>query len=101
MNRRKRRDSIMEAQVTGLPRRGLAPITTRTFGRFRLERRLAYGGMAEIVLATDLSTRRPLVLKRILPQYSSNPEFVQFFAHEGQLGQQLVHENLVQTYEAG
>jgi serine/threonine-protein kinase len=90
----------MQAQVTAQPRR-LAPITRRTFGRFRLERRLAYGGMAEILLATDLRNNRPVALKRILPQYSSNPDFVQFFVHEGRLGQRLTHRNLVTTYEAG
>jgi serine/threonine-protein kinase len=91
----------MQVQVTGTPQRKLAPITTRTFGRFRLERRIAYGGMAEIVLATELRSGKPMVLKRILPQYSSNPEFVQYFIHEGRLGQRLAHQNLVETYEAG
>src|SRR5437868_14755091 len=91
----------MQARVTGAPQRKLAPITTRTFGRFRLERRIAYGGMAEILLATDLRTRREVALKRILPQYSANPEFMQYFIHEGRLGQRLTHPNLVSTYEAG
>jgi eukaryotic-like serine/threonine-protein kinase len=91
----------MQAQVTGTPQRKLAPITTRTFGRFRLERRIAYGGMAEILLATELRSGRPMALKRILPQYSSNPEFVQYFIHEGRLGQRLTHPNLVETFEAG
>src|SRR4051794_18237626 len=90
----------MHTQANGSQPR-LAPITTRSFGRFRLERRLAYGGMAEILLATELRSQKEVVLKRILPQYSGNPEFVQFFIHEGRLGQRLSHPNLVQTYEAG
>jgi eukaryotic-like serine/threonine-protein kinase len=90
----------MQAQLTGSQRK-LAPLTSRTFGRFRLERRLAYGGMAEILLAVDLRTRREVALKRILPQHSANPEFEQFFIHEGRLGQRLIHPNLVQTHEAG
>jgi serine/threonine protein kinase len=91
----------MQAQVTGPPRRKLAPITTRTFGHFRLERRVAYGGMAEILLAVDVRNGRQIALKRILPHYSQNPDFVQFFVHEGRLGQRLNHPNLVTTYEAG
>ncbi len=91
----------MTMQLTGTGSRRLAPITTRTFGRFRLERRIAYGGMAEILLGTELRTNKQVVLKRILPQFSSSPEFVQYFIHEGRLGQRLRHPNLVETYEAG
>jgi serine/threonine-protein kinase len=42
-----------------------------------------------------------VVIKRILPHYASNPDFVQFFIHEGRLGQRLRHRNLVETLEAG
>jgi serine/threonine-protein kinase len=71
------------------------------FGRFRIVRTLAFGGMAQILLAEETRTNQLVVLKRILPHYASNPEFVQFFIHEGRLGQRLRHPNLVQTLEAG
>jgi serine/threonine-protein kinase len=95
-------ESEMHSDVQGAPqRRTMATITTRTFGRYRLERRIAYGGMAEILLASDLRMGRLVALKRILPHYAANPEFVQYFIHEGRLGQRLRHPNLVETYEAG
>jgi serine/threonine-protein kinase len=71
------------------------------FGRYRIIRTLAFGGMAQILLSEEKSTGRLVVLKRILPHYASNPEFVQFFIHEGRLGQRLRHPNLVETLEAG
>ncbi len=71
------------------------------FGRFRIIRTLAFGGMAQILLAEETRAHRLVVIKRILPHYASNPEFVQFFIHEGRLGQRLRHANLVETLEAG
>ena len=71
------------------------------FGRYRIIRTLAFGGMAQILLAEDARAQRLVVIKRILPHYATNPDFVQFFIHEGRLGQRLRHPNLVETIEAG
>jgi serine/threonine-protein kinase len=78
-----------------------SPVAGDVFGRYRIIRTLAFGGMAQIILAEETRTGRLVVLKRILPHYASNPEFVQFFIHEGRLGQRLRHPNLVETLEAG
>jgi eukaryotic-like serine/threonine-protein kinase len=78
-----------------------AGVAGDVFGRYRIIRTLAFGGMAQIVLAEELRSGRIVVIKRILPHYASNPEFVQFFIHEGRLGQRLRHPNLVETLEAG
>src|SRR5262245_36445456 len=78
-----------------------SPVAGDVFGRFRIIRTLAFGGMAQILLAEETRTGRLVVIKRILPHYASNPEFVQFFIHEGRLGQRLRHNNLVETLEAG
>jgi serine/threonine-protein kinase len=71
------------------------------FGRYRIIRTLAFGGMAQILLAEEPRAQRLIVIKRILPHYATNPDFVQFFIHEGRLGQRLRHPNLVETLEAG
>ncbi len=80
---------------------GRSSITVKTFGRYRLLGRLAWGGMAEILLARDLGSDELVVVKRILPQFASNREFVQLFIHEGRLGQRLKHPNLVRTLGSG
>jgi serine/threonine protein kinase len=87
-----------EVLVSGPASPGALPTE---FGRFRIIRTLAFGGMAQILLAEEMRLQRLVVIKRILPHYASNPEFVQYFIHEGRLGQRLRHPNLVETLEAG
>ena len=58
------------------------------FGKYQLERRLAYGGMAEIFLANlclEEDFRKKVVVKRILPQFSADSAFVQMFIYEAVL----------------
>jgi serine/threonine-protein kinase len=87
--------------ATGPEARSSASTPSQIFGRYRIIRTLAFGGMAQILLAVDGTSGQLVVIKRILPHYASNHEFVQFFIHEGHLGQRLKHPNLVQTLEAG
>jgi serine/threonine-protein kinase len=74
------------------------------FGRYTLVRRLAVGGMAEIHLAvsTGLSGfEKMVVLKRILPQFAENDEFVAMFLDEARLAATLDHPNIVQVHDVG
>jgi len=87
--------------VTGAEPRRATDGTSQLFGRFRILRTLAFGGMAQILLARETRSGQLVVIKRILPHYAQNAEFVQFFIHEGRLGQRLIHPNIVQTIEAG
>ena len=64
--------------------------------------------MAEIWLAaekvpTDAGETevRTLVIKRILPHYADNPEFVAFFVNEGSIGTRLHHPHIIETFEQG
>jgi serine/threonine protein kinase len=73
-------------------------------GRYRLLRRLAIGGMAEIFLAHARSVQgfeKLVVLKRILPQYAENAEFVRMFFDEARLAATLDHANIVQVHDMG
>jgi serine/threonine protein kinase len=80
----------------------LAPGTT--LGRYELLQRLAIGGMAELYLAraTGIQGFQKLVaLKRILPQYAVNDEFVAMFLDEARLAATLQHANIAQVYDIG
>ena len=57
-------------------------------GPYRLVRRLASGGMAEIFLARQEGKdgfARDLVVKRILPHLVADPEFTRMFRDEAKL----------------
>ncbi len=76
---------------------------TTTFGRYELLELLAVGGMAEIFLArTRLGgIARTCVIKRILPEYSSNRQFVSMFIDEARITIGLDHEHVVKLLDFG
>jgi serine/threonine-protein kinase len=74
------------------------------FGKYQLLRRLAVGGMAEVFLARQQGIagfEKLLVIKRILPEYSSDPEFVGMFLDEARLAASMAHPNVVQIFDLG
>ncbi len=90
------------ATTVSLPSDFLAPGTR--LGRYELLKRLAVGGMAELYLArsTGIEGFEKLVaLKRILPQYATNDEFVNMFLDEARLSATLQHANIAQVYDIG
>ena len=73
-------------------------------GRYRLLKRLALGGMAEIWLARQGGAQgfeKLVVIKRILPHLAENPEFVEMFLDEARLVAHLSHPNIAQIYDLG
>lgn len=78
-----------------------APQTATPFGKYLLIKRLAVGGMAELFLAQQAPRSELLVIKRILPYLSEEPEFVQMFLDEARIAAQLHHPNIVQLFELG
>ncbi|XXF75887.1 protein kinase [Myxococcaceae bacterium GXIMD 01537] len=86
---------------------GTAPISTSSpqtaspFGKYLLIKRLAVGGMAELFLAQHPPKPELVVIKRILPYLSEEPEFVQMFLDEARIAAQLHHPNVVQVFELG
>jgi serine/threonine protein kinase len=80
-------------------------ITTGTrLGRYEIVHRIAFGGMAEIYLARASGIQgfeKYVVLKRILPQYAENGEFVRMFLKEARLAATLDHPNIANVYDIG
>jgi serine/threonine protein kinase len=76
----------------------------RRLGNFRLVSQIAVGGMAEIYEAIAPGVagfEKHLALKIIHPNYAEDPAFVQMLIDEAKLAVQLVHENIVKTYDLG
>jgi eukaryotic-like serine/threonine-protein kinase len=68
--------------------------------RYRLERRLAQGGMAEVWLGTDLSLSRQVAVKLLKPTLASDPVVAERFRREAISVAQLNHPNIVAVYDA-
>lgn len=74
------------------------------FGKYILLEKIAQGGMAELYLAKTPSlggVAKFLAIKRILPQYSDNNEFVEMFKDEAKIAVNLVHSNIATIHEFG
>ena len=76
----------------------------KPFGKYYLIRKLAEGGMAEIFLAKQIGAEgfeRNVVIKRMLSNLSSLPDFVGMFLDEARLAARLNHQNIVQINDLG
>ncbi len=75
-----------------------------TFGKYLLIEKIGAGGMAEIFKAKTFGVsgfEKIVVIKRILPKFSNDPEFKSMFINEAKLTSGLQHNNIVQIYELG
>jgi serine/threonine-protein kinase len=80
-----------------------APAPLR-LGPYELLRRVATGGMAEVYLgrrAGPHGFQKTVALKRILPQFARDPEFVAMFVDEARVCARLSHPNIVQVFDFG
>jgi serine/threonine-protein kinase len=68
-------------------------------GRYRLERRLAQGGMAEVWLATDISLDRKVALKWLKPSLATDPVVAERFRREAIAVAGLTHPNIVAVHD--
>jgi len=69
--------------------------------RYRVERSVGRGGMAEVFMAHDLLLDRPVALKVLFPEYAKDPNFVERFRREAQSAAGLTHPNIVAVYDWG
>jgi len=68
--------------------------------RYRLERRLAQGGMAEVWLGTDLSLSRQVAVKVLKPSLAGDPVVAERFRREAIAVARLSHPNIVAVHDA-
>lgn len=74
------------------------------FGKYRVLRRIASGGMAEVYLCRltgEEGFRKRVALKVVHPRYANDPRFRELFAREARLAASLSHPNLVQVFDFG
>lgn len=74
------------------------------FGKYRVLRRIASGGMAEVYLCRlsgEEGFRKRVALKVVHPRYADDPRFRELFVREARLAASFSHPNLVQVFDFG
>lgn len=82
----------------------MALFEPKPFGKYFLTERIAIGGMAEIYKAKTFGVdgfEKLLAIKKILPHYSADKEFISMLTDEAKLVVRLSHTNIVQIYDLG
>ncbi|MFD4788071.1 Stk1 family PASTA domain-containing Ser/Thr kinase [Streptomyces sp. NPDC058459] len=70
-------------------------------GRYRVEARIAVGGMATVYRALDIRLDRVLALKVMHPALAADGSFVDRFIREAKSVARLSHPNVVQVFDQG
>jgi CheY-like chemotaxis protein len=80
------------------------PEVIEEYGNYFLLEKIAVGGMAELFKAQQRGVQgfqKIVAIKRILPHFSDNEDFVTMFIDEAKLAAQLTHPNIVQIFDLG
>jgi eukaryotic-like serine/threonine-protein kinase len=73
----------------------------RLGGRYRIERRIAGGGMATVWLGEDVELGRPVAVKVLSDVLATDPAYRARFRREATVAARLAHPNLVRVYDFG
>lgn len=69
--------------------------------RYRVEKKIASGGMADIYLGEDIELKRKVAVKVLSANYAGDRNFVARFKSEAQVLTKLNHPNVVDIYDWG
>lgn len=67
--------------------------------RYRLDDRIALGGVGEVWRGTDLVLRRVVAVKLLRPEYVQDEECLARFRAEGRHAALVSHPNIAQVYD--
>lgn len=70
-------------------------------GRYRIDRLLGRGGMAEVYLAHHLGLNRPCAVKVVHPSRQAESDATARFAREAEAASRIAHPHLCRTYDFG
>ncbi|MEU4555605.1 serine/threonine protein kinase [Micromonospora violae] len=70
-------------------------------GRYRLDERVATGGMGDVWRGSDLILGRQVAVKVLLPALVSDPDFIARFRAEARIMAALRHPGIVQVFDCG
>ena len=94
-------DSLLEeAQPIIQPTSVEIPKTIES-SRYQLQGEVARGGMGVVLKGRDTDLGRNLAIKVLLDEHKENPQVIQRFIEEAQIGGQLQHPGIAPVYELG
>jgi serine/threonine-protein kinase len=76
-------------------------IDTLFDGRYRIERKLGAGGMADVYLAEDQELGRRVAIKILNGRHANDDQFIERFRREAKNAAALNHPNIVSIYDRG
>ena len=79
----------------------MSPPARERLGRYEILTPLSVGGMAELFLAYFTGPggfRKFVALKRILPQFRAQDDFIAMFLDEARISAALSHANIAQVF---
>src|SRR5437660_9520150 len=71
----------------------------RRLGKYELQERLGYGGMAEVWKAMDTQLQRYVAIKLLHANLQNDPTFITRFLREARMMASLRHPNIVQVHD--
>jgi serine/threonine-protein kinase len=69
--------------------------------RYKIERKIGEGGMAEVFLGHDDLLHRAVAIKSLRPQYAADAGFRTRFEREAQAAASFSHPNIIDIYDVG
>jgi serine/threonine-protein kinase len=69
--------------------------------RYRLDKRIAAGGVGQVWRATDLLLERPVAVKVLRPEYADHPDTLDRFRKEARNAGLLTHPHVAQVFDYG
>lgn len=69
--------------------------------RYRLDKRIAAGGVGQVWRATDLLLGRPVAVKMLRPEYADHPDTLDRFRKEARNAGLLNHPHVAQVFDYG
>jgi tetratricopeptide (TPR) repeat protein/tRNA A-37 threonylcarbamoyl transferase component Bud32 len=79
----------------------LTPVEDRRAGRYQVLGEIARGGVGVVLKGHDNDLGRDVAMKLLREEHAKNPDVIQRFIEEAQIGGQLQHPGIVPVYELG